>query len=90
MRGYLSTATTGLKLGCHHPVFMHKKPAIAKVGAPMLWDGAAGAAMTSVATLNTSLQSMEFNTAQPAGMTAGRPVVQYYTTLDDYIAVSAR
>jgi hypothetical protein len=75
--------------GSKHPAPMRVSPALSLIGTVSTWDGGGGGQMTSIGSTGNELVAGG-NVYTTAGHIAGRHGVQYYSTENDYIAVSAR
>jgi hypothetical protein len=90
LRGGAASATQAARIGAPHPVQMRIVPTVATVGLPKVYDGLATPTLPA-ATLSTfnTVNTLELNYTV-AGLTAGRPALQYWENEGYYIAVSAR
>lgn len=75
--------------GNRHPVPMRTTPSYAIVGTPKIYDLVVTPTITSVGS-GSNAQSTDLQITTAGGLTAGRPGVNYFQTVDHYLAVSAR
>jgi hypothetical protein len=90
LRGTVVSATVASRCRAPTSVPMRATPSGTIVGTPKIYDGTATPTITSLATA-CNPQCIEFDiTCSAGGMTAGRPAMQFFATVNDYIALSAR
>jgi hypothetical protein len=90
LRGGASTTTNAARMGATHPVQMRITPTLTRVGTINVYDGAATPALTANGTAFSNNTNIENHFTMGTAATAQRATVQYWTSVDNYIAVSAR
>jgi hypothetical protein len=89
LRGGAASATSAARLGSQHPVQMRIAPAITAVGAPKIFDGIVTPTVGSPAGNLATVNSIEGNWTS-SGLTAQRPLSNYWDSDSNYFAANAR